>query len=72
MDQYRKQATAYFEPQKDITVYELALILRIAIGGINHDITDCAFKFPNAENNASFDIFSEIDEIQRHFRIESE
>ena len=57
-----------FCPQKDITIYELAMIVRNVIGGLNHDINMPFIKFPG-KCNPSLEIFLAMSEIQRHFKL---
>jgi len=59
---------AKFEPKPDITIYELAQIVRVIVCGMNHDMRDPVFKFPGKENN-NFEAFKSLAEIQRHFEI---
>jgi len=60
---------AELNPKPDITAYELALIVRLSLAGMNHDIHEPVLKFPK-EENGQFDVFAkEYSDVMRHFEI---
>jgi hypothetical protein len=66
------QTLAYFEPQPDITVFELAQVLAVVIGGVNHTLEEVCFKFPSTNGepaNSNLEKMRErYPEILRHLR----
>ena len=61
---------AFFEPKADITVSELAAILKIIIAGMNRDIDTPMLAFPGGADNSQFKSFLERGEgVTRHFEI---
>lgn len=57
--------TLRFEPRQDISVYELALVVRAVMAGMNHDIDSPLFKFPDADTLARFS--EKYGDIMHHF-----
>ena len=62
---------ATFNPKQNITPYEVALILRMVISGINHKISDAALKFPGNESLEFEQFMGEygVADVLRHFEI---
>ena len=63
---------ATFNPNPNITPYEVALVLRAIISGLNHTISEPQLKFLG-DDSREFEQFTEqYADVLRHFEISDE
>jgi len=63
---------ATFNPKPDITPYEVALVVRALISGLNHTISEPALKFPGDESYQFEQFIEQYGAVLHHFEISEE